>query len=162
MQPSAIFFFLATVPCASVTSARIAGWVQRRTNALPSPYPRHCWFGFQRKIRTNSGDGLELVRRWLGEEGENRAWIRLGERGLRWAGESSRCEDPAPTVGMGGDSVATYASDHHLRPHGHQRERRRRITTRHAASLRPPRNGGIGFKPPYSQKGGPAPTDGWA
>ena len=70
-----------------------------------------------------------------------------------WAGESSRCEDPAPTVGMGGDSVATYASDHHLRPHGHQRERRRRITTRRAASLRPPRTGRIGFKPPYSQKG---------
>ena len=40
------------------------------------------------------------------------------------AGESSRCEDPAPTVGMGGDSVATYASDHHLRPHGPQREGR--------------------------------------
>ena len=29
------------------------------------------------------------------------------------------------------------------------------IATRHAASLRPPRNGRIGFKPPYS-KGEPA------
>ena len=37
----------------------------------------------------------------------------------------------------------------------HQWERRRRKTTRHAASLRPPRNGGIGFKPPYS-KGEPS------
>ena len=27
------------------------------------------------------------------------------------------------------------------------------ITTRHAASLRPPRNGRIGFKPPYSKRG---------
>ena len=34
------------------------------------------------------------------------------------------------------------------------------IATRHAASLRPPRNGRIGFKPAYSQKGDPAPTDG--
>ena len=31
-----------------------------------------------------------------------------------------------------------------------------RITTRHAASLRPPRIGGIGFKPPYSKKGNAA------
>ena len=28
----------------------------------------------------------------------------------RRAGESSRCEDPAPTVGIGGDSVAGYAA----------------------------------------------------
>jgi len=48
-------------------------------------------------------------------------------------------------------------------PHGHQRAwREGEETTRHAASLRPPRNGRIGFKPPYSPKGNPAPTDGWA
>ena len=46
-------------------------------------------------------------------------------------------------------------------PHGHQRAwREGEETTRHAASLRPPRNGRIGFKPPSSQKGNPAPTDG--
>ena len=39
-------------------------------------------------------------------------------------------------------------------PHGHQRAwREGEETTRRAASLRPPRNGRIGFKPPYSQKG---------
>ena len=29
--------------------------------------------------------------------------------GRRWAGKSSRCEDPAPTVGIGGEAVARYA-----------------------------------------------------
>ena len=28
----------------------------------------------------------------------------------RWAGESSRCEDPAPTVGIAGQADATYAA----------------------------------------------------
>ncbi len=32
----------------------------------------------------------------------------------RWAGESSRCEDPAPTVGIAGH----IATGHHLRPTG--------------------------------------------
>ena len=39
----------------------------------------------------------------------------------RWAGESSRCEDPAPTVGIAG----YIAAGHHLRPCGHPRGRRR-------------------------------------
>ena len=39
-------------------------------------------------------------------------------------GESSHCEDPAPTVGIAGRSLRCITTDHHLRPHGHQRERR--------------------------------------
>ena len=35
----------------------------------------------------------------------------------------------------------------------HRWGREGQITTRHAASLRPPRNGRIGFKPPYSKRG---------
>ena len=43
--------------------------------------------------------------------GAMRGWhgMRMA-MGEGWAGESSRCEDPAPTVGMGGDSVATHAA----------------------------------------------------
>ena len=42
-----------------------------------------------------------------------------------WAGESSRCEDPAPTVGrLRGGHCGVCRTDHPLRPHGHQRERR--------------------------------------
>ena len=35
--------------------------------------------------------------------------------GGQWAGKSSRCEDPAPTVGVGGEAVTVYIADHHLR-----------------------------------------------
>ncbi|KQM08663.1 MAG: hypothetical protein AL399_05990, partial [Candidatus [Bacteroides] periocalifornicus] len=60
-------FFLATLACSPVAIAPVAGGVQLHTNALPSPYHRRCSFGFQRKIRTNSDDGVRLVRRWLGD-----------------------------------------------------------------------------------------------
>ena len=91
--------------------------------------------------------------------------------GGRWAGESSRCEDPAPTVGIAGrvlrcmrprPSFTPMQGDHCVRianhpvPVGGVRLSTgtawRRITTRHAASLHPPRNGRIGFKPPYSKR----------
>ena len=70
-----------------------------------------------------------------------------------WAGKSSRCEDPAPTVGICGDSVAM----HRHRPSfattwASTGTANGRVATRHAASLRPLRNGGIGFKPPYSKR----------
>ena len=65
-------FFLSTLTGGPVPPTRVGGWEQLYTFALPTPYHRHCWFGFQRKIRTNSGDGLELVRRWCGGEGEAR------------------------------------------------------------------------------------------
>ena len=82
-----------------------------------------------------------------GREGSGRIWIttrRLGsrrgaprrykDRGApvvcayngTWAGESSRCEDPAPTAGMAGRSLRVCRTDYHLRPRGHQRERRMR------------------------------------
>ena len=79
MQPGAIFF-LATVPCAPVAPAQIAGRDQRRTNALPSPYQGRFILGFQPKIRTNSGDGLRLVRRWLGDS------VGIGGEGTAGAG----------------------------------------------------------------------------
>ena len=67
-----------------------------------------------------------------------------------WAGESLRCEDPAPTVGIAGH----IATGHHIRPTGiNGHGVKAKETTRHAASLRPPRNGRIGCKPPYSQRG---------
>ena len=94
-----------------------------------------------------------------------------GIRILRWAGESSRCEDPAPTVGIAGrvlrcmrprPSFTPMQGDHCVRianhpvPVGGVRLSTgtawRRITTRHAASLRPSKNGRIGFKPPYSKR----------
>ena len=80
------------------------------------------------------------------------AWYAHGDGG-GWAGESSRCEDPAPTVGMGGDSVAM----HRHRPTfattwASTGPAKGRVTTRRAASLRPPRTGRIGFKPPYSKR----------
>ena len=37
------------------------------------------------------------------------AW-RRGGGGAGRAGESSRCEDPAPTVGIGGEIVAGYGA----------------------------------------------------
>ena len=81
------------------------------------------------------------------------AWYAHGDGGGGWAGESSRCEDPTPTVGMGGDSVAM----HRHRPSfattwASTGTANGRVATRHAASLRPLRNGGIGFKPPYSKR----------
>ena len=36
----------------------------------------------------------------------------------RRAGESSRCEDPAPTVGIGGEIVAGYAAPTIICAHG--------------------------------------------
>ena len=42
--------------------------------------------------------------------------------GRRWAGESSHCEDPAPTVGIAGRALRGYiAVGHHLRPRGPNR-----------------------------------------
>ena len=73
-------------------------------------------------------------------------------RGRRWAGESSRCEDPAPTVGIAGRVLRRMRRRPSFTPKGHQWEQREgRITTRHAASLRTSRTGRIGFKPPYSK-----------
>ena len=57
-------------------------------NAVPTQDHRHCWFGFQHKIRTNRGDGLELVLRWYGAGQAPRSlgrirgsytWVRRGE-----------------------------------------------------------------------------------
>ena len=68
----------------------------------------------------------------------------------------ARSSPQRPTVGA-------YCHRPPFTPHGHQRAwREGEETTRHAASLRPPGNGRIGFKPPYTPKGNPAPTDGWA
>ena len=42
--------------------------------------------------------------------------------GRRWAGESSHCEDPAPTVGIAGRALRGYiAVGPHLRPRGPNR-----------------------------------------
>ena len=51
-----------------------------------------------------------------------------------------------------GDRGGDYHPRPPFTPRRQQRERRRRITTRHAASLHPPKNGRIGFKPPYSKR----------
>ena len=77
---------------------------------------------------------------------------RIGWRGRRGI-FALRKMIRAPTVGIGEDTVAmhrhrpsfatTWASTG--RANG-------RITTRRAASLCPPRNGRIGFKPPYSKR----------
>ena len=84
--------------------------------------------------------------------GAMRGWHGM-RMARRWAGESSRCEDPAPTVGIAGRSLGGLPPSTPFTPRRQQRERRRQITTRHAASLRPSRNGRIGFKPPYSKRG---------
>ena len=71
----------------------------------------------------------------------------------RRAGESSRCEDPAPTVGIAGRPLRGM-------PHRPSFALTRAstgtanggITTQRTASLRPPRNGRIGFRPPYPKK----------
>ena len=52
----------------------------RRTIAVPSPYHGRFILGFQPKIRTNSGDGLRLVRRWLGDS------VGIGGEGTAGAG----------------------------------------------------------------------------
>ena len=85
-------------------------------------------------------------------------WEACGESGIRmegrWAGESSLCEDPAPTVGIARRVMRRMRHRPSFTPKGHQWERRKDgITTRRAASLRPLRNGRIGFKPPYSKRG---------
>ena len=63
-------------------------------------------------------------------------------------------EDPAPTVGIAGRSLGGLPPPPPIyAPQTTTGTAWRRITTRHAASLRPPRNGRIGFKPPYSKRG---------
>ncbi len=64
-------------------------------------------------------------------------------------------EDPAPTVRIAGRSLGGLPYRPSFTPRRHLRELRRRITTRHAASLRPSGNGRIRFKPPYSKRGNP-------
>ena len=58
------------------------------TNAVPTQDHRPCWFGFCAEIRTNRGDGLELVLRWydagqaprsLGRIRGSYTWVRRGE-----------------------------------------------------------------------------------
>ncbi len=105
--------------------------------------------------------------------GSMRGWHGM-RMARRWAGESSRCEDPAPTGGMAGRRLRGMPHRPSFAPMGGstgmangrittpRRWKNRRvpiggrlevhITTRRAASLRPPRNGRIGFKPPYSKR----------
>ena len=110
---------------------------------------RRRWGGGKGLVRGQAGG---KVCAW-GREGSGRIWIatrRLGsrrgaprrykDRGApvvcayngTWAGESSRCEDPAPTAGMAGRSLRVCRTDYHLRPRGHQRERRMRRLRRGA------------------------------
>ena len=75
----------------------------------------------------------------------------------RRAGESSRCEDPAPTVGIAERMLRGIASGlYKASANG------RAQTARHAASLRPSGNGRIGFKPPYSKRETAAKSPVWA
>ena len=105
-------------------------------------------------VRRRRGDGgciWWLRRGWVGICAW--WWEGIWARWRGWAGESSRCEDPAPTVGIGGDSVAMHRHRPSFAPTwASTGTANGRITTRRAASLRPPRNGRIGFKPPYSKK----------
>ena len=61
-------------------------------------------------VRRRRGDGgciWWLRRGWVGICAW--WWEGIWARWRGWAGESSRCEDPAPTVGIGGHTVARYA-----------------------------------------------------
>ena len=44
--------------------------------------------------------------------------MRAGRPGGRRAGESSRCEDPAPTAGIAGRASRGMDAGHHSRPQG--------------------------------------------
>jgi len=70
----------------------------------------------------------------------------------RWAGESSRCEDPAPTVGIAGRRIRGMPPTGMYAAQASTGTANGRITTRRAALLRPSRNGRIDFRPPYSKK----------
>ena len=104
--------------------------------------------------------------------GSMRGWHGM-RMARRWAGESSRCEDPAPTGGMAGRRLRGMPHRPSFAPMGGstgmangrittRRCKNRRIpidgrlevhiTMRRAASLRPQGNGGIGFKPPFSKR----------
>ena len=63
----------------------------------------------------------------------------------RWAGESSRCEDPAPTVGMAGRALRGMLHRPLFTPMRGSTGTADGggVTTRRAASLRPPGNGRI-------------------
>ena len=120
----------------------------RRTIVVPTKDHRRFMFGF--RLKAKSEHEATMVRRWSlvgtamvggwrrngGGDGRGGGYTHgVGGAGRgdthggcrRRAGESSRCEDTAPTVGIAG-----YTSDHHLRPHGHQWERR---TEDHDATL---------------------------
>ena len=90
---------------------------------------------------------------------------KIKPQGTGWAGYTcmeamggeifaKTAKTPPLQSGVCGEVVTRYGSARHLRPRGHQWETaRRRKPTRCAASLRPPWNGRIGFKPPYSKGG---------
>ena len=90
-----------------------------------------------------------------------RPWYAHGGNG-RWAGESLRCEDPAPTVGIAGRGMRRMRHRPSFAPAwASTGTANGGITTRHAASLRPSSNGRIGFKPPYSKKRPRQKTSAW-
>ena len=94
----------------------------RRTNAVPTQHQRACMFGF--RLKAKSEDALEEVRGWYGVGtamvggGAGEHSMRAGRPGGRRAGESSRCEDPAPTAGIAGRASRGMDAGHHSRPQG--------------------------------------------
>ena len=78
-----------------------------------------------------------------------RVWRRAGDG----RGNLRVAKTPPLQSALRGDRWGDYHPRPPFTPRRQQRERRRWITMRHAASLRPSRNGRIGFKPPYSKRG---------
>ncbi len=71
------------------------------TISVPTPYqPKTCVASCSDfALRRNPN----MKRRWYGDgTAQIRGWYTHGGR---WAGESSRCEDPAPTVGIAGRAM---------------------------------------------------------
>ena len=93
---------------------------RREGSAPPRPrmgnHPHVAWAQAWRRILKPRMQGSRDGVWWMGRRG---GFARRG-RGRRGAGESSRYEDPAPTVGVGGEDIKTSAPNK---------------TTRHAASL---------------------------
>ena len=129
-----------------------------RIFAVPTQYLGRFMFGF--RFKAKSEHEATLVRRWYGV-GVGMVYAdggggRLGCDAVFWGAtrHAASLQTPPLIVGIAGrvmrrmrhrPSFALTGASTGTANGG--------STTRHAASLRPPRKGRIGFKPPYSIRG---------
>ena len=131
---------------------------QPLTIPLPSPYHRRTCVAAPSDFTAKSEGALEEVRRWYGEGAVEASRNKTSAQPTQTM-QIDACSGVACRIAIKGCVSRLMVAAARLmvprRLRGFRRDSFQDaggiwITTRRAASLRPPRNGGIGFKPPYS------------